>query len=155
MTYQEIYDAALRMICESTNSEENADYEERAPYILATFCNECAPIEVAYCKAHKILPPNIAPLVRIAMIDTFPLNARFSAAVVYYLCAMLVIDENEALSDKFFSLYTDAVSLVQASIEKAEQSSSAQSGSNSGTDTPSESPTQCTLEKIVNRYPFF
>ena len=165
MTFRDIYEAALRMICEDSTAEETADYEERAPYILATFCNECAPIEAAYCKAHNLLFVSIPALTKIAMIDDFPLRDRFSSAVIYYLSAMLVIDENEELSDKFFSLYTDAVSLVQAETEKklqaikeAEEALKKEEELEKEEDSNVEDSTEApvfTLEKIVNRYPFF
>jgi hypothetical protein len=165
MTFREIYEAALRIICENSSSEETADYEERAPYILATFCNECAPIEKAYCKAHNLQFVSIPALTQIAMIDYFPLRDRFSSAVIYYLCAMLVIDENEELSDKFFSRYTDTVSLIQAATQQKlqeikEQEEALKKEEESNKEDPSapsapSAPPAFTLEKIVNRYPFF
>ena len=159
MTFRNIYEAALRMICENIASEETADYEERAPYILATFCNECAPIEEAYCKAHKLQFVSIPALTQIAMIDYFPLRDRFTAAGVYYLSAMLVIDENEELSDKFFSLYTDVVSLIQTATQEKikeikEQEEALKKEDSSEEEDSSEAPVFA-LEKIVNRYPFF
>ena len=36
MKCKEIYDSALRVLAESTLPADNDDYEERAPYLIAT-----------------------------------------------------------------------------------------------------------------------
>ena len=45
MTNRDIYLRALSIIGESCDAEENEDYEERAPYLLAAFCTEAKEID--------------------------------------------------------------------------------------------------------------
>ena len=52
MKNRAIYDAALRLIAESTVPEETEDYEERAPYLLAAFVNECREVNGFSHAAH-------------------------------------------------------------------------------------------------------
>ena len=42
MTCKEIYDTAISLVAESRDPADTADYEERAPYLLAAFCSELA-----------------------------------------------------------------------------------------------------------------
>lgn len=116
MTYRELYQSALRMVSESDGEGLHADYEERAGYLLAAFCNECASIEKRYCEANDLTRAGFSPQSVIALDDRFPLQDAFVPAAIYYLSAMLVIDENEDLSDRFFELYTDSISTIQAGI---------------------------------------
>ena len=53
MTAQEILDAAIAMACEDpSDTDANADYVDRAPYLLASFLTRCAPLDRAYRRAH-------------------------------------------------------------------------------------------------------
>ena len=127
MKCREIFDVAVRAICEEASPECSEDYLERAPYLIATFLNQCTSIDKRYRKANQL--PAVDPF-EWAMVDMesdFPLCSIFAPAAIYYLSAMLVIDESEALSDKFFSLYTDAIVSIQADLA-------------------------CMQEKIVDRY---
>lgn len=128
MTYREIYRAALRLVSESDGNLANEDYEERAGYILAILCNECAPIEKKYCAAHSVTRTPFTPCAEVTLSAEFPLQDVFINAAIYYLSAMLVADENEELSDRFFELYTDALSAILADLP-------------------------CTKQRIVNEYP--
>ena len=115
MTYRELYDSALRIVAE-TDGDANEDYEDRAEYILAAFCSECAPIDKRYCKANKLSETNFSPKSVVDLSERFPLEEIFAPAAVYYLGAMLVSDENESLSDRLFALYTDAISAIQSGL---------------------------------------
>ena len=116
MTYRELYDSALRIISESDGNLTNEDYEERAGYILATFCNECDVIDQKYCDAHGLAKTGVSPKTCVTLSESFPLNAILAPAAVYYLGARLVSDENVSLCDRLFELYTDAISSIQAGI---------------------------------------
>ena len=61
MTYRELYDSALRIVSE-TDENTNMDYEERAEYILAAFCSECAGINKKYCKANSLIETDFLQL---------------------------------------------------------------------------------------------
>ena len=116
MTYQELYDSALRIVSENDQGFANEDYEERARYILATFCNTCSAIDAKYRKANMYPSISYTPLSVVTLSGSFPLKEIFAPAAVYYLGAMLVSDENEELCDRLFELYTDAISSIQDNL---------------------------------------
>ena len=105
MTYREIYKAALRLLCE--NDSGNSDYEERAEYLLATLCTELSSADNRYRALCGEGPQPPFAKVCVDADDTFPLSDVFLPIAEYYLAAMLVIDENEELSERYFALYTD------------------------------------------------
>ena len=109
MTYREIYENALRMICEDSSVSDTSDYEERAAYILATLISECAAVDKQYRLANGFKAVTYTPVVCVEMDDKFSLCEALIPIAVYYLSAILVLDENEDMSEKFFSLYTDAL----------------------------------------------
>lgn len=117
MLAQELLDAALAMICEEPNRQDaNSDYKERAPYLLATFLNLCAPIDRQYRHAHGLGDATEFDGAMLPLEDVFPLTSAFAPAAVYYLAAMLVLDENEVMSDRLFALYTDTLTTIQSSL---------------------------------------
>lgn len=117
MTYQEIFEAAVKMVCEETGSASaNADYLERAPYLLAAYLNECDATEARYRQANGLEKRPPFDGIQITMSDEFLLSGRFTTPAVYYLSAMLVIDENEEMSDRFFSLYSDSLSSISNTL---------------------------------------
>ncbi len=117
MTYRDILDTAVGMAGEEIGSTENFDYDEAAPYLLATLCRECASVDKRYRAAYDGgSSPTIPTGAAVDLDGTFPLSDALAPAASYYLCAMLTADENEVLSDKFFSLYTDALISVLASL---------------------------------------
>ncbi|MBQ8415889.1 MAG: hypothetical protein IJX13_03165 [Clostridia bacterium] len=117
MRCREIFDAAIRVVCEDVTSTEGLeDYADRAPYLLATFLSQCAPIDKRYRKVNGLSPVTYEETAAVNMEADFPLCSVFFPAAIYYLSAMLVIDESETLSDKFFSLYTDAIVSIQADL---------------------------------------
>ncbi|MBQ8431390.1 MAG: hypothetical protein IJX28_00750 [Clostridia bacterium] len=116
MTCRELYEAALRLVCENAENGDVSDYEDRAGYILATAVTQCAPLDALYRKATGGSAVPLPMGVYLDLDADFPLSDIFSAAVLHYLCAMLVLDENEAMSDAFFEKYTDAIALIQSSL---------------------------------------
>ena len=117
MTAQKLLETAIAMVCEDpTNADANADYAERAPYLLASFLTQCAPLDRAYRRAHALGEATAFNGATLALDDVFPLSGAFTPAAIYYLAAMLVLDENEAMSDRFFALYTDALASIQSSL---------------------------------------
>ena len=119
MTCKSIYDAALRLLCEV---EENAsDYEDRAGYILATFCTEASAIDNRYRAQNGEGP--LLPFAKlfVELESDFPLSDVFLPAAEYYLAAMLAIDENEELSDRYFAKYTDSMTSI---LQEKSQASS-------------------------------
>ena len=51
MTYLDLYHAALSKIGVVESTESVKDYEERAPYLLASFVSQCASLDKKFRKA--------------------------------------------------------------------------------------------------------
>ena len=116
MTNREIFFSAMRFIGEPPSAIENADYEDRAPYLIAAFCSEAAQTASAYCEANGITVDTEVDLVFLDLDLPFPYADRFAMAAALYLAAMLVIDENIELSDKLFDRYCYAMATIQSEI---------------------------------------
>ncbi|MBQ9773241.1 MAG: hypothetical protein IJW30_05995 [Clostridia bacterium] len=120
MTAQELLDAAVAMVCEDpTNTDAISDYTERAPYLLATFLNQCTPLDRQYRKAHGLGAVSEFECAAFGLEEIFPLSKIFATAAVYYLAAMLVLDENEVMSDKLFARYSDLLASIQETLPAA------------------------------------
>ncbi len=148
-TYQSILDASIKMVCEDADNGNCEDYQSRASYILATFCSEFLPLDRKYREVNGDTTEVGEIAAAITLSEAFPLSSIFVPAATYYLCAMLVIEENETLSDRFFDLYSDAIASIQAfsqpaPVEPEEPSSPVEP------EKPEIIP--ATLESIVNRY---
>ena len=116
MTNQEIFDAALRMCCEGNYSNSYVkDYTERAPYILASFLSHTASLVQKYRYVHR-LEGEAFEGVTVTLTESFAIPSVFSTAAVFYLSAMLTIEENEEMSDKFFALCNDELSRIEHSL---------------------------------------
>ena len=112
MINREIYDAALSILAEE-QEELCDDYQQRAPYILATFFCECREVNAFYRTAHRqALPDEDDPSSLPGLDEEFPLSERFFTAGVFYMAAMLVEMENDQLCDRLFSRYADAISRI-------------------------------------------
>ncbi len=117
MTAQEILDTALRLIAENpTETQEFDDYIDRAPYLLATCVRECARLDELYRRGHALTARVGSVGATLPLTAEFPLSPVFEAPAVYYLSAMLVLDENEEMSDRFFDLYADSLASIRASL---------------------------------------
>ena len=128
MKNREIYDSALRFLAESTNSIDNEDYEERAPYLLAAFCNEVRDTDAAIRCAHGETQKSFNS-VFLSLDSDFPLSEMFCTAASYYLAAMLVFDDDADLSDRLYDKFCDSISRIRCTV-----------------------PALC--ENITDRYPF-
>lgn len=116
MKGKNIYDAALAILGEPIDSGYDSDYSERAPYIIATFCCDSAEIDKDYRETHGLDAQPEFSVSYISLDDDFPLCKRFSKAAAFYLAAMLVIEEDESLSDSIFEKYCDAISVAVSEI---------------------------------------
>ena len=118
MTCREIYEAALRLLGESTVYGENDDYEERAPYIIAAFCTDVRETDEAWREASGKEDGETAACssVCIGLDEEFPLSDRFAPSAAYYLAAILVLESNETLSDRLYDKCSDAVSRIRDGI---------------------------------------
>ena len=116
MKIKEIYTSALHLIGEDDSAEENADYEERAPYLIAAFCGEAEATDAQYRKAHGLPAAEPFSYISIELEMDFPCSDRFANAAAAYLAAMLIIDENAELSDKLFDRYSSIMSTIYSEI---------------------------------------
>ena len=116
MLYQEIYDDAVQLVNEDSEQNDPTDYNRRAGYILATFSSLAAPVDVVYREIHAEAPLLTKSFSYVDLDRVFPLSDVFIPAATYYLAAMLVLDENERLSDKLFELYADEMATIQSSF---------------------------------------
>lgn len=116
MTLREITDAAIRLVCENPADVATNDYTERAAYILPAFCGQCSALDDRYRLAHAVKAKTPLSATYMEPEATFPLTDVFIAPATYYLAAMLVVDESEELSDRFFALYTDALASIESAL---------------------------------------
>ena len=116
MTGQGLYDAALRMIAEIGGGGSADDYAERAPYLLAAFCCENGTADAEYRSAHGLGKQAAFSRVFLELAEEFPLCERFAYPAECYLASMLLMDENETLSDKLYDRYCDSISTVYAEL---------------------------------------
>ncbi len=114
MTCREVYLASLALVCES--QAENPDYEERAPYLLAAVSTQLAPMDRAVREAAGEDIPAYPNTVYLGLDEEFPLTQRLLPAALYYVGAMLVIDENEEMYEDLFALFSDAMAKLRATL---------------------------------------
>lgn len=117
MICKDIYDASLALLGENSCDVGRAeDYEERAPYLLAAFCSEAGSLDRHYRRALGLSEQKEFSPVSLSLSDGFPLSDRFFSAAVGYLASMLVVDEDQALSDKLFARCCDTLSSLYTEL---------------------------------------
>lgn len=116
MKNRDIYNGALRLLSESLEVSVNEDYEERAPYLIAAFCDENRDIDRAYRRTNSLPEAPEVNAVCIELEENFPCAPRFSSACCMYVTSMLVLDENNELSDKLYDKYSDMMSSISSGI---------------------------------------
>ena len=127
MTCKEIYDTAISLVAESRDPADTADYEERAPYLLAAFCSELKDTDQKLRTLSGDDESEFGDTLYLKLDSVFPLQSKLSACAALYLAAMLVIDDQPELSDRLYDRYCDSVCRITESIS-------------------------CANEKTVNRY---
>ena len=105
----DIYRNALIHIGASPNSNAYGDYIERAPYIIANFCSAHKALDERIRKAEGLEPTSYFSPVFVFIEAEFPLCEKLVAPAVFYLAAMLVIDDDPELSDKLYERYCDTI----------------------------------------------
>ena len=116
MLCNEIYASSLRILGESVNDGENEDYEERAPYLIASFCASAKAMDRAWRLSFALERQGNWNCVCIPLTNEFPLSDRFVSAASFYLAAMLVIDSDESLYEKLYGLFCDEMSEISGEI---------------------------------------
>lgn len=116
MLCREVYNASVRMIAEMPDTPDTEDYESRAPYLLGAIVAQLLPIDKLYRRSIGDGSKPASVSVCVDLDATFPLCDRFSTAAIYYLAAMLVMEENETLGDRLFAFYADEIASIQAML---------------------------------------
>ena len=116
MLCSDILTAALKLLGEDGETEENEDYAERAPYIIASFVSETSEADSMYRLAHGKAALQLSERVYLPLNESFPLSGRFASLAAFYLASMLIADESPELSDKLYDKYCDGVSAILSAL---------------------------------------
>ena len=112
MKCTEILKRALRLLNEKGGADENDDYAERSPYILSSMFAEAARLDKNYRLANDLGNQPAISSVYTDLDSEFPLSDRFVGAAAFYLASMLIVDDNDELSDIFYDRYSDSMSAI-------------------------------------------
>jgi len=118
MKNKDIYSTALSILAQSNVEGENEDYAERAPFLIAAFCNEVAELD-KLARAMLQLPEVQFNCTWLPLDEDFPLIERFASVAAKYLAAMLVVDEDSDLFDRLYDIYCDAISRIREELPSA------------------------------------
>ena len=128
MKNREIYELSLSLLAQQIDSTENEDLEERAPFLLASFCSEACELDRYLRQRAGLGGACDFEKVRIDLDEDFPLLERLAPLAGLYLAAMLIIDEDDTLSDTLYDRYCDGMTALRCGIP-------------------------CAVETIANAYP--
>ena len=127
-TNREIYENALRLIGETGEDDLCSDYEERAPYVLASFCSQVTDVDKRIRLIENIEAAKDFNKLYLDLDGNFPLCDKLLGCASLYLAAMLLADNDYELSDSFYDKYCDAIATLSASVGIASSSSGGESG---------------------------
>ena len=113
-TNNDIYLLALALIDESSTKGDTSDLEERAPFIIASFCSTCKTLDKKLRARDSLDEQPRFSSVKLPLDSEFPLCDALSAPASAYLASMLVIDENPSLSESLYDKYCDAIATIGA-----------------------------------------
>ena len=113
-TNNDIYLSSLALIDENISKGDTSDLEERAPFILATFCATCKTLDKKLRARDSLVSQSKFSSVKLELQSEFPLCDALSAPAAIYLASMLVIDENPSLSESLYDKYCDNIATIGA-----------------------------------------
>ena len=145
-TNREIYENALRLLGETGSDDLCSDYEERAPYVIASFCAQVIDVDKRIRLMENM--DEVADFNKLYLdLDAdFPLCDKLLGCASLYLAAILLSDNDYELADSFYDKYCDAIATLSASVGIA-------SVSDGGNDNGAET-VNAICESIVERYFF-
>ncbi len=170
MTYQTLFESALALICEDKNDRDGiSDYIERAPYLFANVLTACEVLDQEYREFFALEQRSAFDGAQVSMEASFELAQTFAPAAVYYVASMLVLDENEKMSDRLFDLYSGALSNIQTLLEdlkkkkkeeeeaekEAEKEAEEDKDEEDEAPTPEPEPIMGTVEKITDKHRWY
>lgn len=116
MKYDSIKETAFALIGETNPFSDTRDYDDRFPFVLATFINQNSSLDSALKKQLGIVGKDCPAVSGCDIFGDFPLLDRFVTPAVYYVASMLITDENTELSDKFFGLYEKSMTDMYSAL---------------------------------------
>ena len=122
MICYDILTAALRLLGEPGDADDNHDYAERAIYIIASFIGEAREVDAKYRLAHGLDKAEISEYVFVSLDDEFPLSERLAYPASFYLASLLIADESPELSESYYERYCDSISAICASLPSHNES---------------------------------
>lgn len=128
ITNRDIYNNALSLIGETLESNYLEDYEERAPYIIASVASQTKAIDKRIRLAEGLESAASFSPVFLSLDLDFPLCEQLTFPAALYLASLLVIDEDPDLSVNLYDKYCDTVSSLQTAYTGTDTSSSNNSG---------------------------
>ena len=115
MTNKDIFLGALALIAEPQGLSA-ADYEERAPYIIAGFLSENAALDNQYRHAMGEVVKKHRHPAYASLDEEFPLSDRFATPAQFYLASMLISDEDTDRADDLFDRFCTGMTGIMAEI---------------------------------------
>ena len=122
MLCSEILNAALKFLGEVGDENENPDYAERAPFIIASFVGEASGADKLYREANGLDKNELPDRVYFPLESEFPLADRFIPPCTHYLASILISDENPELSESYYDRYCDSISAILAALPSRSES---------------------------------
>ena len=116
MFNRDIYVSALSLLGLGVGGENASDLEERAPYLIASFCCSAKEIDATLRKAEELGAQPSFNSVFLELDSEFPLCDRLSSCAALYVAAMLIIDEDPELSDSLYDKYCAAIAPFSSAI---------------------------------------
>lgn len=110
----DIYLMSLALIDERELEGDTTDLEERAPYLIASFCGLCKNLDKKLRERDSLEEQGNFSLVKLELKKTFPLCEALVAPAAVYLASMLIADENPALSETLYDKYCDTIAMLGA-----------------------------------------
>ena len=115
MKNRDVFSLAMALLSESGDRYAISDYEERAGYLIPSFCLEVRGLNdrlaaVGGGAGCGELPPYVS------LDEVFPVSEAFVPAAAFYLAGMLVLAEDGELSDTLFARYANAVSEISDAL---------------------------------------
>ena len=113
-TNDDVYQMALALIDERELDGDTTDLEERAPYLIASFCALCKNLDKKIRERDDLDEQSSFSLIRLNLSQTFPLSEPLVVPAATYLASMLIADENPTLSESLYDKYCDAIAILGA-----------------------------------------
>ena len=115
-TNLDIYKNAISFIGQDFNNDDLSDMEQRAPYLLASFCCRAKNLDKDLRKIEDRGNQSEFSAVILTLEDNFHLLDRFATSAALYVASMLVLEENSELSESLYEKYCDDIASLASEI---------------------------------------